>query len=33
MVKVEFNYTENETLQETEEHEVKVYHLDDKDNI
>ena len=32
MVKVEFNYTENETLQETEEHEVKVYHLDDKDN-
>ncbi len=33
MVKVEFNYTENETLQGTEEHEVKVYHLDDKDNV
>jgi hypothetical protein len=31
MVRVEFNFTENKTLEETEEHEIKVYHLDNKD--
>jgi hypothetical protein len=31
MVKIEFNFTENKILEETEEHEVKVYHLNDKD--
>jgi hypothetical protein len=31
MVRVSFNYKESETLEETEEHEIKVYHLDDKD--